>query len=74
MDTALDTILPIAGLLTWLTILTAVFVAAHRQIHPYKVVGHSYDTGMTIISWRDEPDQTHWLTPAHLQQQIGVHR
>ncbi|WP_433520044.1 hypothetical protein ACQP2T_63630 (plasmid) [Nonomuraea sp. CA-143628] len=70
----LDELLSIAGLLIWLAILAVVVVTAYRQIHPYKVVGHSPSMGLIGIRWRDEPDRTHWLTPAHLQQQAGEHR
>lgn len=71
---SLDTVLTALSLPITLTVPTVAIIASYRHALPYKVVGHSYDTGMMIISWRDEPGQTHWLTPAHLQQQIGAHR
>jgi hypothetical protein len=47
----------------------------YRDTHPYQVVGYSFATGMVAVRWRDDPTRTpHWLTPAHLAQQKGLHR
>ncbi|MFC4122039.1 hypothetical protein [Nonomuraea zeae] len=70
----LDTLLPIVGALVWLTLLTVVVVAFYRRFCPYKVVGHSPSMGLIGVRWRDDPKRTHWLTPAHLAQQKGLHR
>lgn len=70
----LDEVFAVVGVLAWLAILTAVVVAAFRQIRPYKVVGHSPAIGMVVVRWRDDPGHTYWLTPAHLAQQKGLHR
>ncbi|MGI5288000.1 hypothetical protein ACQEVF_32310 [Nonomuraea polychroma] len=47
-------------------------LAALRR--PYTVVAFNPELGMVAIRWRDDPDRTHWLTPAHLAQQKGQHR
>ena len=70
----LDTVLSLLGLPVMVALLIVVGVTAWRQVRPYKVVAHSFATGMVAIRWRDQPDRTYWLTPAHLQQQIGAHR
>ncbi|MEV0993383.1 hypothetical protein [Nonomuraea sp. NPDC050202] len=69
----LDVLLTIVVAMGWLAINVAVAVAVYRRLRPYKVVGHSFELGMTAVRWRDDPDHTHWLTPDHLAQQKGLH-
>ncbi|MFB4275695.1 hypothetical protein ACBJ59_10420 [Nonomuraea sp. MTCD27] len=70
----LDTLLPVIGLLVTLGAPTVGVVFSYRANRPYKVVGHSFELGMTAVRWRDDPNRTHWYTPDHLAQQIGQHR
>ncbi|MFI7707583.1 hypothetical protein [Nonomuraea sp. NPDC049480] len=52
----------------------AICAALRWSRKPFKVVGHDFGTGMVAVRWRDDPDRTHWVTPAHLAQQKGMHR
>lgn len=70
----LDTLLPILGVLATIGIPAVLVVQSYRANRPYKVVGHSFELGMTAVVWRDEPERTHWLTPDHIAQQKGSHR
>jgi hypothetical protein len=68
------TVLPIVGVLATIGIPAVLAVQSYRANRPYKVVGHSFELGMTAVRWRDDPDRTLWLTPAHLDQQKGSRR
>lgn len=70
----LDTLLPIVGVLATVGLPTAALIFSYRANRPYKVVGHSPSMGMVAIRWRDDSERTYWLTPAHLAEQIGLHR
>ncbi|GAA3551050.1 hypothetical protein GCM10022419_034170 [Nonomuraea rosea] len=49
-----------------LAVAGALLVASYRRRHPFTVIRHDYDTGMTGIWWRDEPGRTYWVRPATL--------
>ena len=74
MNITLDAVLSALGLPVTLAVPTVAIVASYRRARPYKVVGHSYETGMVAVRWRDEPDRTYWFTPDSLASQIGAHR
>lgn len=56
----------IAATILTLAVAGASLIAGYRRSHPFKVVGHNYDTGMTAIRWHDEPHLTHWVAPSTL--------
>jgi hypothetical protein len=49
-----------------LALLGARLIAAYRRRHPFTIVRHNYDTGMTGIQWRDEPGRLYRVRPATL--------